>query len=667
MKNYRKTVFSLLLAIKLALFFTTSLSAEEQSSQWNRIVVIGTKTQNTLLDSHQAISVFNSEDIENDLSQDIADVLRRVPGVNIDGGPRALGETVNIRGLGDARVQVRIDGSRVNFLTGHKGRIFVDPESLKQVEVLRGNASALYGSDAIGGVISLTTKDASDYLNEGETWGFRTGFNYNSVNDGYRKNASLFAMPSPEFEVIVNTSHWQSDDETELGDDTDLGNTQQRGFETLGKFIYHPTDSSDISINYSLFDDKSTIPGNPDTRDISTENPLLRRDTKRELFSVGYENDADDDSFFSRFAAKIYYQQTEVSEDRQNLTFRIEDRETDTFGLELKNTNFFETGAILHEITYGIEYYKDQTESLRTTTTSTSAIGNYPNGDFSAGAVFIQDEIVLLDEKLSIIPGVRWDSYKSETSGQNDNEDDQVSPKISALYSVTDDIKVFASYGKGFRAPRLLELYQNGLHFFGNTFVPNANLVAEESDNLDIGIRGSWNGFDFESIYYRIDAEDFIDSSVNIFAGTTTVDNVNDVEIWGIENYLAYDFGNGFSTYATFEIAKGDNITDNTSLGSVMPKNGRWGLTYEHKDRGFRANVESVWAEKKSDVPTEEVETGGYAVWNIKLSQKLPGFDNTKIHFGIENIGDKTYREHLSSINAPGRNFVAGFTTVLKW
>lgn len=664
MKIYRKTVFSLLLAFKLAAIQASPLLAEEPTSQWDKVVVIGTKTEKPLLESHQAISVLTSEDIENSGAQDITDVLRKIPGVNVDGGPRALGETINIRGMGDSRVQVRVDGARMNFLTGHKGRLFVDPDSIEKIEVLRGNGSALYGSDAIGGVINITTKDPSDMLDEDETFGVRAGFTYNSVNDGFRKSGSVFGKPIDEFEYLTNYSHWQTGDEIKLGDGTDLGNSQQRGYESLGKFIYHPTESSDIAITYSMFTDESTIPSNPSTASVTSSNPLMERDTSRELLKLGYKNESKE-GFFGDLEANIYYQITELRENKLTGSSRVDDRQTDTFGLELKNSNAFETGELPHILTYGIEYYKDQTESNQVTSSASSPIGSFPNGDFMAGAVFIQDEISLFDEKLTLIPGLRWDTFESKSSGNADNEDDQVSPKIGAVYKLTEDIRLFANFGKGFRAPRLLELFQSGQHFPGNSFVANPNLVAEESTNLDAGVRGKWKGVDFESVYYHIDAENFIASTVG--ATTTTIANVNDVEIWGVENYLGYNFGNGFSTYATFELAKGDNETSNTPLSSIMPKNGTWGLTYEDEEFGFRANVESVWADKKSDAPSSEVETGGYAVWDLKLSQKLPWFENTKLHFGIENIADKTYKEHLSSINAPGRNFVTGFSTALKW
>ena len=115
MKTNRKVVFSLLLAFKLALIYTPTLMAEETTSQWDKVVVIGTKTEKSILDSHQSVSLLTAEEIEDGMAQDITDALRQIPGVNISGSPRALGETINIRGLGNSRVQVRLDGARVDF------------------------------------------------------------------------------------------------------------------------------------------------------------------------------------------------------------------------------------------------------------------------------------------------------------------------------------------------------------------------------------------------------------------------------------------------------------------------------------------------------------------------------------------------------------------------
>ncbi|MCA9395141.1 MAG: TonB-dependent receptor [Candidatus Omnitrophica bacterium] len=673
MKMHGRTVFSLLLSIELALVFPSTAKADESTGQWDKVVVIGTRTENRLLDSPQAAAVITAEDIENQAAQDIGDALDQIPGVHIDGGPRSLGEQINIRGLGGARVQVRTDGARTDFLTGHKGRLFIDPENIKQIEVLRGGGSALYGSDAIGGVVNIITKDPSDMLAEDKTFGVRGGFQYDSVNEGFRKNGQIFFRPVEEWEYLAATSHWQTGDEIDLGSGLKLGTSQQRGYESLSKLIFHPGEESDLYFTYNRFSDEAVLPGNPASELDPTDNFPLGRDTERELFQLGYRNQSGI-GFFGGLDVNVYYHTTEVREEREDGTFRIEDREINTFGFEIKNSNVVEAGEMVHVITYGFEKYKDIVSGNQVSTGGSAGISSFPNGNFLGLGAFLQDEISLFDDRLRIIPAVRWDRFESHSSGNAENSDDQVSPKIGAVYKVTEDMSVFTNYGLGFRAPRLLELYPSGTHFVFNTFVANPNLVPEESRNFEAGVRGQWKRLTYESIFYRIDADDFIEALVlpddffmlEIF-GTTEHRNVSDAKIWGVENYLEYDLGGGFSTYATFEFTRGKNDTDGTDLTGIMPKNGRWGLVYNHEEYGFRGAVEGEFAGRQTNPGISEDKTAGYAVWDVKLSQKLPWWEGSKVHFGVENVFDKAYRPHLSSIQAPGRNFVVGISQTFQW
>src|SRR3546814_1100075 len=119
-------------------------------------------------------------DWSSDVCSSDLDLLRDMPGVELDGGPRITAVQPSIRGMGGERVLIRIDGARQNFESGHRGRVFLDPEVLERVDVLRGPASTLYGSGAIGGVIDFTTRDASHFLEPGETFGARVGTGYQS-------------------------------------------------------------------------------------------------------------------------------------------------------------------------------------------------------------------------------------------------------------------------------------------------------------------------------------------------------------------------------------------------------------------------------------------------------------------------------------------------------
>ncbi|HEX9782875.1 MAG TPA: TonB-dependent receptor plug domain-containing protein, partial [Opitutaceae bacterium] len=110
------------------------------------------------------VSVIGREEIQSRQASTPDDILKFVPNVDFAGGPRRTGETPSIRGFSGPDVIVIFDGARQNFGSAHDGRFFIDPNLLKQVEVLRGSASSLYGSGGTGGVIEFRTKDATDYL-----------------------------------------------------------------------------------------------------------------------------------------------------------------------------------------------------------------------------------------------------------------------------------------------------------------------------------------------------------------------------------------------------------------------------------------------------------------------------------------------------------------------
>jgi hemoglobin/transferrin/lactoferrin receptor protein len=140
---------------------------EETSSEADiEITVTGTRTPRALQDSPGTITIIDDEDIQNLFIRDIKDLIRYEPGVSVRNRPtRAGNSSINIRGIEGNRVLIQIDGVRVPDIYVNTSRDLVDFESLSKVEIICGPASTLYGSDAIGGVVSFITKDPEDYLN----------------------------------------------------------------------------------------------------------------------------------------------------------------------------------------------------------------------------------------------------------------------------------------------------------------------------------------------------------------------------------------------------------------------------------------------------------------------------------------------------------------------
>lgn len=129
------------------------------------MVVSGSRMEQKLEDVSGPIAVITSEQIEEQVVSNVADLFRYEPGVSVQGGAGDA-QTFTIRGMSENRVKVVQDGVRQNdaYKNGGVGQTYFDTDMIKQVEVAKGPASAAYGSDALGGVIAITTKDAGDFL-----------------------------------------------------------------------------------------------------------------------------------------------------------------------------------------------------------------------------------------------------------------------------------------------------------------------------------------------------------------------------------------------------------------------------------------------------------------------------------------------------------------------
>ncbi|MFN7190486.1 MAG: TonB-dependent receptor plug domain-containing protein, partial [Rhodospirillales bacterium] len=164
-----------------------------------------TRTPRVAGDTPAAVSVVEREEIEQRQGQSIDDLLKDMTGVDVSGVPRNSAKQVSVRGLGDERVVLRLDGVRNNFSSGHRGRMFVDSDLLKQVDVVRGPSSVLYGSGALGGAVNLRTIDAEDVLKQGATIGGRAKIGY-QTNNSQRLASLTGAVRDDSAQIVGNIS-----------------------------------------------------------------------------------------------------------------------------------------------------------------------------------------------------------------------------------------------------------------------------------------------------------------------------------------------------------------------------------------------------------------------------------------------------------------------------
>ncbi|MEL6791640.1 MAG: TonB-dependent receptor, partial [Pseudomonadota bacterium] len=470
----------------------------------------------------------------------LSDVFDAIPGAQFDSGPRRTGDAPTIRGLSGSGVLIFLDGARQSFVSGHDGRFFVDPELVRAVEVVRGPTSALYGSGALGGVISTRTITARDILGEGETVAVRLNAGYQSVNNEFRVGGTgVWQSQDGLFDVVGHLTYRESGN-IELGNDFSLP-ADDEIVSSLLKLTVRPTDDLEVYASWIRYNADSTDPQNPQGVNIEGPgNALVFRDAQNQTFQGGVNWNPNSD--FINLSAVGYYSDNAVEEDEVVMP-RTTDRQVETFGFLLDNRSLFSLGGnSTLTFTYGGEYYRDDQTGLDTATADGTR-GGVPDATTDFYGLFIQADLALVDTvlpgELHIIPGVRWDRFEtSQPSGTFDIAESEFSPKVGLTYKPVPEFLIFGNYAQGFRAPSFNEAFADGVHFsvpnlsappgpFGPTFVQNlfignADLTSENSTTWEVG-----TGFDFENVlsdgdrltakgsYYRSDVDNLIGLDVN--------------------------------------------------------------------------------------------------------------------------------------------------------
>ena len=300
------------------------------------------------------MSIIGPERIDSEQPQSIGDLLEELPNVEPLSGPRRIGESANNRGFDEERIVTIIDGARQSFNIGHQGRFFIEPDLLKQVEVYRRANSALYGSGAIGGVIALTTKDASDLLEPGERVGARLKTGFQDVNDEWLGSVAAYGRIGEGFEYLGNVTYRDSSD-LELGNGDTLKDSAEESVSGLGKLTWRPGEHHRLLASIDIFDTQGEFPANPQSLE-SPMNEVADTDIERRSYTVGYRY-VDPKNPWAQVDLVAY--RTELAEELDRESGNETTTDFDTTGFDLRNT----TG-------WDLAYARPSPTASSTTTTS---------------------------------------------------------------------------------------------------------------------------------------------------------------------------------------------------------------------------------------------------------------------------------------------------------
>ena len=687
------------------------------------ITVVGTRTQRRVDNVPASVSVITAQIIENDLVTDIKDLIRFEPGVSVPTSPARFSAALSgagrdgnsgftIRGMGGNRVLIIQDGVRVpdGFAFGAQavGRGgYNDLDLVKSVEILRGPASALYGSDGIAGAVSFTSKDPSDFIASGENFGARARVGYNSADDGWTEGVALAGRTGSLSGLLAYTRRDAHETENMaevggIGSARTQANPQEFASNAvLAKLVWDANANHTVRLTYDHFD--QDMEGEALSSYSATVIGLTAHDeTQRDRVSLDWRfNDVfglDDGSVSSYWQDATTRQFT--YEDRTPAVDRTRDVTFDNsvWGMAAQGSKTFGGETVQHRVTVGGDWSRTTQEGLRDGTAPPMGepfpARPFPKTEYDLAGLFIQDEIELLGGRLSIIPALRYDWYEltpkadalfpAPSAGQSDSH---LSPKIGAIYWVDDHFSVFANYAQGFKAPSPMQVnnfFANPV--FGYESIPNPNLTPETSESIEAGLRfrnlDMFGGnLSLSTTAFHTDYDDFINQIVVRGTGVPGVDpliyqyvNLTEVKIWGLEARGDIHWDNGFSAIVAASFANGNQETDGAKgkLTSVDPVKVVGGLNYAAPSGAWGGSATVTWSDNKT-----RAGCGGGNCWQGKefaildLTTFWNVTEKATLRAGVFNVFDQKYAwwsdirglsrtsTTLDAFTQPGRNFGA--------
>ena len=689
-----------------------ALEAEgESQQQTGRITVTATRAPVLQEETPATVTVITNEEIADQLATDIKDLVRFEPGVTVRRAParfgaaigatgRARNEGFNIRGIGGNRVLIQVDGIRTpqgfSFGPQDAGRGgFTDVSLVKQVEILRGPASALYGSDGLAGAVSFVTADPVDLIKEASFGGFVTS-QYSSEDNEFAQTVTLAGQSGNLSAMVAYTRRDFAELENRgrndgIGPARTAPNPQDgRSDAVLAKLVWdngpHRIRLTGEWLDMAVETEVLTGLGPAFTfgpRPVWTVDALNARDTNtRKRVSLdwtydGTPGDAIEYAFLSAFWQDADDRQF-AFEERTSLSAtpapdreRLNTFDNRVYGAVGEVRSGFTLGGMKHRIALGGDVSWTRQEGLRDGTFpgrgESFPTRAFPVTDFTLGGIFLADEITLFDGTLTLFPALRFDFYDLNptddplltTFTPQGQSDSRLSPKFGATLKLAPDVFLFGNYAQGFLAPTPSQV-NNFFEFIagGYTSIPNPDLRPETSESWEVGARYVGDIFSLQVTGFRGDYDNFINQQV-VSGGFTPQNpaifqfvNFNAVTIEGLEARAEMKLDSGWNARLALAYANGDTINPGGArvpLDTIDPFNVVAGLGYRDPEGRFGGELivthnggkEAGEVERAADGSELFVRPAASTI--LDLTAFVAVTDRLKLRAGIFNLTDERY------------------------
>lgn len=627
------------------------------------------------------------------------EILRYVPGITIqnDGG---ITSTPIIRGLSRERAPILIDGN--SFVGGRiRSYALIDPWQIERVEVIKGPASAFWGSDAVSGLVNVITRKAENGYGKDFKIGTSLYGGYQSVNSYSRGRLEVEGRGNG-FDFLIGGGIRDASNTDTPGGEVPNSQFESNYFDwNIG---YSPAENHRIEFSGKYFkNDNVGFPGG-----LGAPGPPVRVRSFSPDEQTGYN--------LNYSGKKISNTVEEIGFSAYSKQQRLHiDQVTNVFFPNTMNTNrriavnldvdvnFGGVKAFTalrlsekSKLTLGADYLKEHRfgtkrelvvdifnpAGVQVNQVAPPPGQIQPDSDATSIGVFAVEEWKVSDV-LDLLIAARFDNVKNEIEREpffipeiaDLYNDDNVSDNNSAL---TGNIgaKIHASeksdfsinLANSFRGPDLFSKYN-----FADGVIPNPDLEPEKGVFYELGYAYKSQKFKFNANFYQNFLDNlYVPVSVD-FQGTPAVQNqaVGEAKITGFEYQLSYSIGALSSIFWTGSYIRGKNEITDDDLAFIPANQNIIGFQIRNSNNTFFGRVEGIFTSKQDKPAPTERETDAYSLFNISaginLHKAFPKFPHATFVLSAENLTDKEYQSHVfrgtpgnqTRFFAPGRSINA--------
>lgn len=667
-------------AIALLIAFSAA-NAEESSLSAVNVTAKGYST--TDLETPLSTTTLDKEEITRRGAGNVGDALRGEPGIAIS-NDSAQGQNPVIRGLSKESTVLLVDGMRFNSAQP-AGAIasFMTLGLAERVEVVKGGASVLYGTGALGGAINVLLPQAKFVSG----LGVEAGASYDSASQGMRGTAVINASTG-DHALMLGASLARIDDYR--SPDGKVGRTGYDSDAVIGQYRFRIDAQQQLRLSLQQHKDEDVwYPGSsrPHASPLVGSTTVHSPEQERRLLELGYSRKGTGDTPLN-LDLRVYRQEMERSiyswANKLNRDIVTNSVTFETNGLDAKADWLLHPQ---HLVSFGLNAWEmsgnpDRYMASGAPFTTLSANNPFQNARIEALGFYAQDDMRF--GKLNLLAGLRYDTVKSDADSMNngarktglDASDSAVSGSFGAIYEVTPLFRPYANYARAFRAPGMRERYESGLRGDGYYYAGSPEVEAEKADQFELGIKGANAVVDYGVTAYHNRIDNYITGQILSGSAATAACgaanaanckktiNLGSATIKGLEAHARWQFVNGQWLSAGYSRVRGDNDdlneplfqmpADEVSLGwlgRVMPAV-KADFTLRLVDRQARVATQFTRGAENATAGFVTADLG--ATWQIDKRNSL--------RFAIKNLADKTYHEHLTEgvsgaeIKAPGRS-----------